>query len=185
VRDEFDRQVETLVRNGWAALDFAPLRERLPERSSYRRIPFVIVVRTAPERALSLVESAFTEMDADDLDRFGPIEGVELPPGPAYLVTDVDTGHETLNVTPDDALERIGRAGRWPVTIEEGIALLTHYPEVLRTENAFSLLGSRCGDRRVTALWLSRGRPRLGWCWAGNPHTWLGSASCGARMGAS
>ncbi|MGQ0669203.1 MAG: DUF5701 family protein [Actinomycetota bacterium] len=26
--------------------------------------------------------------------------------------------------------------------------------------------------------------PRLGWCWAGNPHTWLGSASCGAGVGA-
>jgi NhaA family Na+:H+ antiporter len=44
-----------------------------------------------------------------------------------------------------------------------------------------SLLGSRAGDRRVPALWLRRGHPKLGWCWAGNPHTWLGSASCGGR----
>lgn len=45
----------------------------------------------------------------------------------------------------------------------------------------FSRVGSRSGDRRVPALWISQGRPKLGWCWAGNPHTWLGSASCGAR----
>jgi Family of unknown function (DUF5701) len=47
----------------------------------------------------------------------------------------------------------------------------------------FSLAGSRCGDRRVTALWISQNRPKLGWCWAGNPHTWLGTASCADRTG--
>jgi hypothetical protein len=39
------------------------------------------------------------------------------------------------------------------------------------------------GDRRVPALWISGGAPKLGWCWAGNPHTWLGSASCATRLG--
>ena len=43
------------------------------------------------------------------------------------------------------------------------------------------LAGSRCGDRRVPALWISEGAPKLGWCWAGNPHTWLGTASAGSR----
>ncbi|MEI2690845.1 MAG: DUF5701 family protein [Anaerolineae bacterium] len=45
------------------------------------------------------------------------------------------------------------------------------------------LLASRCGDKRVPAFWLSQNRPKLGWCWAGNPHTWLGSASCAERVG--
>jgi hypothetical protein len=123
----------------------------------------------------------FTTMDSDDLARFTPIDGVEIPAGP-YVLEDVDTGAAFLNVTPDEALPRILAAGRSPLTIEEGIALLVHDPELLRTHNAFSLLGSRCGDRRVPALWTSKGRPRLGWCWAGNPHTWLGSASCAARI---
>ena len=35
---------------------------------------------------------------------------------------------------------------------EEGVALVTHHPEILRNSNCFSLLGSRRGDRRVTAL---------------------------------
>jgi hypothetical protein len=35
----------------------------------------------------------------------------------------------------------------------------------------------------VTAIWISKGAPKLGWCWAGNPHTWLGSASCAKRIG--
>ena len=101
----------------------------------------------------------------------------------AYLLLDVDTGGSTLDMPPDLAMNRIREHGRSPLTIEEGVAVVTHYPDLLRSRDCFSMLGSRCGDRRVTAVWLSVGRPRLGWCWAGATHTWLGSASCGARLG--
>jgi hypothetical protein len=131
-------------------------------------------------RLAGALDGVSTTIEPDDFARFRPIEAIDVPSGP-YLVIDVDLGRETLNVTPDDALERILAEGRSPLTIEEGLALLDQHPEVLRTQNAFSLLGSRCGDRRVPALWLSRGKPRLGWCWAGAPHTWLGSASCRGR----
>jgi uncharacterized protein DUF5701 len=53
---------------------------------------------------------------------------------------------------------------------------------VLRSRNCFSLLGSRAGDKRVPALWVSSRRPRLGWCYQGAPHTWLGTASCAGRL---
>ena len=114
---------------------------------------------------------------------FKPIEGLQIPHGMAYLLVDIDTGKGTLNITPDDALKMIEKENRSPLTIDEGVALVTHHPEILRNSNCFSLLGSRRGDRRVTALWISGGKPRLGWCWAGNPHTWLGLASCGSRVG--
>jgi hypothetical protein len=100
-------------------------------------------------------------------------------------VTGIDTGSETLNVAPGAALTLIRAKGRSPQTIEEGIAMLTHHPDVLRSKNAFSLLWSRRGDKRFPALWTSKGSPRVGWCWAGNPHTWLGSASCAARLDAA
>jgi hypothetical protein len=126
----------------------------------------------------------FSEMEPSDLDRFRPIDGITIPAGAAYLAVDLDTGPGTLDITPDDALQLLTRQHRSPLTLAEGVAHVTHYPELLKTQNCFSLLGSRCGDRRVTAMWISGGRPRLGWCWAGNPHTWLGSASCGSRVGA-
>jgi hypothetical protein len=100
-----------------------------------------------------------------------------------YLAVDIDTGKGTLNITPDEAMKIIKKENRSPLTIDEGIALITHHAEILKKNNSFSLLGSRCGDRRVPALWISGGKPKLGWCWAGNPHTWLGSASCGNRVG--
>ncbi|MGH3342132.1 MAG: DUF5701 family protein [Carbonactinosporaceae bacterium] len=202
-RGEFDRQVDNLLDKnypGTAGLSdevflqrIAPLRERLSEPSTGAddaRIAFVVVMAGAlvpPHEAISLVElrgkRGFTTMEGDDLKRFTPIEGLAPPPGSAYLLTDIDTGAATRNVTPDEAITTIASENRSPLTIDEGVALVTQYPEVLRTRNAFSLLGSRCGDRRVPALWVSRGSPRLGWCWAGNPHTWLGSASCGGRVG--
>jgi hypothetical protein len=138
-----------------------------------------------PHRAIELVElegrRGLTTMEAADVARFAPIEGLDVPEGP-YALRDVDTGRDFLDVTPEAALEAIRASGRSPLTIAEGLALVTRFPELLRDANCFSLLGSRCGDRRVTALWLSKGRPRLGWCWAGNPHSWLGSASCAARF---
>ena len=88
----------------------------------------------------------------------------------------------TLDVPPAVALPRLTAAGRSPLTVEEGLSVVLQRPEVLREVCCFSLLGSRCGDRRVPALWVKRGgQPRLGWCWEGAPHTWLGSASCAAR----
>ncbi|HEU0303887.1 MAG TPA: DUF5701 family protein [Gaiellaceae bacterium] len=113
---------------------------------------------------------------------YSPIAEVEIPDTPAYRLLDVDTGADFFDIPPEDALPRILERGRSPLTIEEGVAVLAHEPEVLRVRNAFSLLGSRRGDRRVPALWISGGRPRLGWCWAGAPHSWLGAASCAQRV---
>jgi hypothetical protein len=198
---ELERQVDTFLCKGYPQLaglgeevflhQVEPLVRRveaLPAGPDGGRIPFVLALAgIRPAEAISRVElgdkTGFTSMEGDDLDRFTAIDSVALPSGGVYLVTDVDPGPATRNVTPDDALEAISAAGRSPLTIDEGLAVVTHYPEVLAAKNYFSMLGSRCGDRRVTAVWVSRGRPRLGWCWAGNPHTWLGSASCAARLG--
>jgi hypothetical protein len=160
------------------------LGERVRAVDGSRPIPFVLVVKSAlvgAARAMELVErrgkAGFSVLPADELARFRPIDSLGVPDGGAYLIADVDSGRETLNVTPDRALERLRRRNRSPLTVDEGVALVTQYPEAVARNGGFSLLGSRCGDRRVTALWISDGRPKLGWCWAGNPHTWLGSAS--------
>jgi hypothetical protein len=205
LRPEFDRQVETLVARGYPAAAglsgeafrrrLAPLARRLselPGADTRSRIRFAIVIGddlVARETAIGMLDldgrPGFTDMDQEELARFGPIAGLSVPYGGAYLVTDLDTGPETLNVTPEQALPLIEAAGRSPLTIDEGVALVTQRPELLRERNCFSLLGSRCGDRRVPAVWIKQGgRPRLGWCWAAAPHTWLGSASCASRLGA-
>lgn len=201
--EEFGRQSQTLVDAGYpalAGLDEAgfrallePLREasRAAAPSAPTRIPFAIVVSSAlvsADRALPALHwkstTGWTELTADELATFRPTEGVAVPEAPVYLVTDVDTGQETLGVRARDALPAILGEGRTPLTIDEGVSLLALFPGILRERNAFFLPGSRCGDKRVTALWVSKGHPRLGWCWEGNPHTWLGSASAAGRLSA-
>ncbi|GLW10154.1 hypothetical protein Misp01_52830 [Microtetraspora sp. NBRC 13810] len=86
---------------------------------------------------------------------------------------------------PNDAMDVIAGRDRTLLTIEEGIALITHFPQILVRNKCFSLGGSRSGDRRVPAIWISERSPKLGWCWAGNPHTWLGMASASTRHDAA
>lgn len=117
------------------------------------------------------------------LERFVATEETRLPDPRAYLLLDVERGEEFCGAVPNDAMAAIAARGRTLLTIEEGIALVTHFPGVLVKNKCFSLGGSRSGDRRVPAIWISERAPELGWCWAGNPHTWLGMASAGTRRG--
>ena len=112
---------------------------------------------------------------------FVPIPSARVPAGDAYVLLGVDRGNATLNAVPVDAARALAQAERLPLTVEEGVALLLQWPQFLQPNRCFMMLGSRCGDRRVPALWLSGKQPKLGWCWEGNPHTWLGFASCASR----
>jgi hypothetical protein len=164
-----------------------PLRDLLPtDPPDGERIPFVVVVPTMPVPEVhatvhGLGGTGFTTMEAADLERFAPLPELAVPRTP-YLLIDVDTGPQTLNRTPAAVLPELTAAGRSPLTVAEGLAVLISDPGVLRSRNCFSLLGSRAGDKRVPALWVSARRPRLGWCYQGAPHTWLGSASCAGRV---
>jgi len=201
---EFDRQLQRLVDKGYPALAglpptafrnlVSPLRQAvLDNKAELRpptraRVPFVLVIAedlVSPTAAMPLTElrgkSGFVTDGFDDVDRFTPIDSAVIPSGGAYVLFDIDRGPDYLNVRPNDALVSITTSGRTPLTVAEGIAFLTQFPEALEKNNCFSLLASRVADQRVPALWISKTRPKLGWCWAGNPHTWLGSASARHR----
>ena len=193
---ELDRQIDRLCDLGWPALAELPaedFRARLtPLRAAADRldVPYVVVATRRlvdPHAAMPQLElrgrTGFTSMERSELATFRPV--VEVPDVDAYLLLDVDPGPGTLNQPPAVALPGILASGRSPLTVEEGVAVVAQQPELLQDQNCFSLAGSRCGDKRVPALWLSARRPRLGWCWEGAPHTWLGTASCGGREAAS
>jgi hypothetical protein len=205
-RAELDRQVQNLVDRGYHELvgmsedafrgalrQLAATVDTLPPGTAVAaddHIPFVIVVNRAPTAdaaaRMTLKDSAAILMLApEEVARFTPVAGVSVPEGLAYLLVDIDTGSEFCNVAPARALPVVDGRGRTVLTIAEGVALVTHRPDMLRKNKCFSLLASRCGDKRVPAIWISGRAPKLGWCWAGNPHSWLGSASAGARIAAS
>lgn len=126
-------------------------------------------------------ELVLGHLTSDDLESFVPIDPVQTPDGAAYLAIDIDLGAASRNVPPELALRDILEAGRSPLTLDEGIALVLQQPEAIAPNWGFSMAGSRRGDQRVPAFWVSEGRPKLGWCWDRNPHTWLGTASCSHR----
>ena len=194
---ELDRQLRTLHDLGYPAaagisdadLDLLvkPLHDLLPETPA-GPIPVLLVVRSTLVPTVDAVarwsvkgRAGWTDM-ADELAGYRPVDEVDVPDAPVYLLLDVDTGGETLNVRPDDALPMVRAKGRTPLTIDEGVALVTQHPDVFKTHNAFQALASRADNKRIPSFWMSKGAPRLGWCWAGNPHTWLGAASAGSRL---
>ncbi len=206
---EFDRQIKTLLDLGYPALAqtteaafldlVEPLREPVLARAASLRPPtegrisFLLVVTRALvplEEAVPLTTLAVGKSRPGvierfyapgELERFVSLKELELPEGEVYVAFDIDRGEEFCDVVPLDALAALEERGRTPLTIEEGLAFITQYPGALAKNKCFSLGGTRLGDRRVPALWISKGAPKLGWCWEGNPHTWLGLASAGGR----
>ena len=138
----------------------------------------------------------FVVHDMTDLDEFVPIDGLSVPDAPLYLVHEPDRGDGMRNWSPNEALPAITERGRTPLTINEGISWLLQEPKVLEPNHCFMTIGSRrpkaAGlDARTPAIWISggtghdgaarRGAPKIGWCWAGNRHTWLGFGSARHR----
>nr|WP_255358434.1 DUF5701 family protein [Mycobacterium sp. URHB0044] len=69
--------------------------------------------------------------------------------------------------------------GRTPLTLTEGLHWLLQRPETLERGRCFMTTGSR--KRKPDDGPDHRDAPKIGWCWAGNRHTWLGFASATGR----
>lgn len=164
----------------------------------------LLVVRPEHAPASSLTpllrrngQGGFVVVDMPDVDHFAPLEHITLPIGPIYLLRGLDRGDHMANWSPDEALPEIMAAGRTPLLLTEGIHWVLQLPAVLARGRCFMTIGSRLKktsgelDARTPAVWISNGTgrdgranrdaPKVGWCWAGNRHTWLGFASATSR----
>jgi len=139
----------------------------------------------------------FVVTDMPDVDHFAPLETVELPDAPLYLVTDLDRGDHMANWSPEEALPALTEEDRTPLLLTEGIHWVLQEPAILERNRCFMTIGSRLRkangalDARTPAIWISNGTgrdgrerrnaPKVGWCWWRNRHTWLGFASTTGR----
>jgi len=167
--------------------------------------PALLVVhhRVAPVSTLTPLlrragKPGFVVSDMSDVDDFSPTESIDVPDASLYLLYDLDRGDAMANWSPDEALPAIVDAGRTPLTLTEGVHWLLQQPDVLERAHCFMTIGSRSRkpsgalDARTPAVWISNGTgrdgsanrdaPKVGWCWAGNRHTWLGFGSAGGRL---
>ena len=157
-------QAERLIELGVLDLAGLPAGRLRNMTNGFRSEGALVVVHPDLVRASALIpllrvngRQGFVVSDMSDVDVFAPISAVTLPDTPVYLVHDIDRGDAMANWSPDEALPAIGRAL----------------------------------DARTPALWISNGTgrdgaanrnaPKVGWCWAGNRHTWLGFASAAHR----
>jgi hypothetical protein len=205
---EFERQVTNLLKLDYPKLmlmseeDFKKgtqsLKKLLEKESFFEldleagTLPFVVVVNSNlinAEQTIPLVvkdgKEGIVKLFPHTSQDFFTIKEVTIPNSEFYIIKNIDRGKNNINQPPIVALKEINNDIRSPLTINEGVAIVTHYPEFLMKNNCFSLLASRNKqDKRVPAIWInSNHNPNLGWCWDGNPHTWLGSASCAERLG--
>jgi hypothetical protein len=167
--------------------------------------PALLVVHhnVAPASALTPLltrsgKPGFVVSDMSDVDDFAPIASIDVPDASLYLLQDLDRGDAMSNWSPDEALPAIVGAGRTPLTLTEAVHWLLQRPDVLERGRCFMTIGSRLRkpsgalDARTPAVWISNGTgrdgkanrdaPKVGWCWAGNRHTWLGFGSAGGRL---
>ncbi|CAL9438953.1 hypothetical protein SUDANB6_02198 [Streptomyces sp. enrichment culture] len=141
----------------------------------------------------------FVVTDMSDVDLFTPLGTIALPDSPLHLLTGIDRGDHLAGWSPDEALPALTADARTPLLLTEGIHWVLQQPAVLERNHCFMTIGSRLRkaggtlDARTPAIWISNGTgrdgrerrnaPKVGWCWAGNRHTWLGFASATSRRG--
>lgn len=100
------------------------------------RIPILVVV---PDTIVTLsyqlekIRESINDTQFDYIIKpvwFKNAEGVSTPETP-YLLFDVETGYTMRNTPPKKCVKAFNDEGRLALTIDEGIALITHFPEVL------------------------------------------------------
>jgi Family of unknown function (DUF5701) len=194
-------QAERLIELGVHYIAGLPV-DRLRDIPEHAGSLLAIHHRLVPASALAPLlrvngKPGFVVTDMADVDEFVPIGSVSVPDEPVYRVCDIDRGDAMANWSPDEALPAIDEAGRTPLTLTEGLHWVLQRPDVLARKHCFMTIGSRRRkpggslDTRTPAVWISNGTgrdgaanrnaPKVGWCWAGNRHTWLGFASAAAR----
>lgn len=173
-RQLFDRQVERLLERGyhrtlgWTELDFRlclnTLRNRLGEieETNPDNLRFLIVVShgmlpIARQMELLVVakKHGHASLDWEKLINSASIGNSEFP----YLVCDVDDGARNVGGLLRDVTREIRHAGRYGLTVEEGIALAVQIPDILLRQSI--ALADSDYMRYTPELWLSSGGPAL------------------------
>lgn len=187
----FNQQIEELLARGYSGAAGLSRDEFLNRFAPLRKIfqPGDLIV--VGKQLVSLpMQMAMTELNGKtgytylDLNSLANIEETGIATLP-YLIRDPENGSALKNCSLDYCLEQFAKQKRSGLTAEEGIALITHEPEMM--ENCkINLLGSRCGSSYVVCLQIIDSRPALGYNWLDGIDLEPGWAnpSCGSRISA-
>jgi hypothetical protein len=150
----FSQQIKTIIEKkfhvptGLSESDFInrhimPLKQLLVRNDKDtkiegRGIPILVVVphTIVPlSYQLERIRESINDIQLEHLIKpewFENAKGVSTPDKP-YLLLDVETGYAMKNTTPKKCVQTFSDKGRFALTVEEGIALISHFPEVLES----------------------------------------------------
>ena len=150
----FAQQVKRILDNkfhmpsGLGETDFLnnyimPLQQLLAEnvkdtRKEESHIPLLIVIPNAIvplSYQLERIRESINDIQLGHIIKpqwFENAKGVSTPDEP-YLLLDVETGYAMRNTTPKKCRKTFNDQGRFALTVDEGIALIFHFPEVLKS----------------------------------------------------
>jgi hypothetical protein len=152
--EQFAKQVDIIIKGkfhiptGLNESDFVnrhimPLTQLLAEnikgtKIEKSHIPVLIVVPNAIVSLSYQLERArecITDIQLEHIitpEWFETAQGVSNPDKP-YLLLDVETGYAMKNTPPKKCVKIFNDEGRFALTVDEGIALISHFPEVLES----------------------------------------------------
>jgi len=148
------KQVNTIIERkyhiptGLSESDFVnrhimPLKQLLVENDKdtkidESRIPILVVVPNTIvplSYQLERIRESINDIQLEHIIKpewFENAQGVSTPDKP-YLLIDVETGYTMKNTTPKKCVEIFNDQKRFALTVDEGIALISHFPEVLKS----------------------------------------------------
>jgi hypothetical protein len=150
----FAKQISTIterkfhISTGLSESDFVsrhimPLKQLLAKnikdtQIEESHIPILIVVPNTVvplSYQLERIRENLNDIQLDHIIKpewFENAKGVSTPDKP-YLILDVETGYAMKNTTPKKCVKNFNDEGRFALTVDEGIALISHFPEVLES----------------------------------------------------
>jgi hypothetical protein len=150
----FARQVNTIIERkfhipaGLSESDFVsrhimPLKQLLVENDKDTKIeenhiPILIVVPNTIvplSYQLERIRESIRDIQLGHIIKpewFENAKGVSTPDKP-YLLLDVEAGYVMKNTTPKKCVKIFKDEGRFALNVDEGIALISHFPEVLES----------------------------------------------------
>jgi hypothetical protein len=187
LRTVFNVQKRALLEKGYAQTLGADVFEKETENAWKRlqekadtvafvkkgNIPLLLVVN--PQTAKEGIERihGHTELQVENIKR-GAQDTL------FYLLLDVEDGQATVAKSPKEALKKFEKEGRRAVNLTESIALLTHYPDLLK-KHYLIVAGSFYpkDDETLPLLWLldEHKNPELHYAWFHIAHGSYGTAS--------
>lgn len=109
------------------------------------------------------------------------ITDIEKVPSRLYYMFDIEDGTAMLGKKSEDADKLIVKQGRLLAVTAEVLSIGIHTDVLSR--HFVDAVGSRYGSDRSPGLYLSGGRPGLGWNDLDDANDRWGAASCGSRLG--